>query len=111
MNTAHRFVKVVEWSEEDQVFIGSIPGWLGPCCHGENEAEVFAELGQILDEWLHIYEQEGLPVPPATAQKQYSGKLQLRTGSELHQLLSLKALQNGESLNSTCIRILKRAVM
>ncbi len=111
MKTKARYLKLVEWSEEDQLYIGSIPGWLGACCHGDDEATVFQELSDILDEWLQLYESEGLPVPPATAQKTFSGKFQLRAGSDLHKLLSIRALESGESLNQLCVRVLKDALL
>jgi hypothetical protein len=30
-------LKIVEWSEEDQCYVSSVPGWIGACCHGDNE--------------------------------------------------------------------------
>ena len=50
---------VVEWSEEDECFIGSCPGIIGPCCHGDDEGEVYRELRQIIGEWLEIEKQDG----------------------------------------------------
>ena len=43
---------VVEWSEEDQVFIGSCPGIVGPCCHGLNRRDVLRQLVRIVNDWL-----------------------------------------------------------
>ena len=45
---------VVEWSEEDHCFIGYCPGIVGPCCHGDDEDEVYRELRQIVEEWLEF---------------------------------------------------------
>jgi predicted RNase H-like HicB family nuclease len=67
VNDSARDIKTVEWSDEDQCFIGQCPGVVGPCCHGDDEAEVYAELCQIVDEWLKVLRQEGKPLPPATA--------------------------------------------
>ena len=67
MNDSVRYIKIVEWSDEDQYFIGQCPGIVGPCCHGDNEAEVYAELCQIVDEWLEILNQDGKPLPPPIA--------------------------------------------
>ena len=47
-----QYVKIVEWSEEDQSYIGYCPGVIGPCCHGDDEVEVFRSLCEIVDEWL-----------------------------------------------------------
>jgi predicted RNase H-like HicB family nuclease len=64
-----RYVKIVEWSEEDASFIGQCPGIIGPCCHGEDEAEVYRELCQIVEEWIEIAHRDGKPLPPPTAGK------------------------------------------
>lgn len=101
------FLKIVEWSEEDQCFIGSVPGWIGPCCHGDDEESVYRELCQIVDEWIRIYEEENKPLPKPTAGKRYSGKFQLRPGAGLHELLAIRALQAGRSLNSYCVEVLR----
>lgn len=110
MKARDRYLKLVAWSEEDQCYVGSVPGWLGPCCHGEDEEAVYHQLCLILDEWIETLEQDGLPLPLATFGKNYSGKFQLRTGTDLHQALAIKALQSGESLNSFCVQVLQQAV-
>ena len=109
MKERDQYIKLVEWSEEDQCYIGSIPGWIGQCCHGEKEENVYHELCQIVDEWIEIYQKEGLPLPSHT-NKKFSGKFQLRLGSDLHKVLSLKAMQTGDSLNSLCVKMLKESL-
>jgi predicted RNase H-like HicB family nuclease len=64
-----RYVKIVEWSEEDNVFVGECPGIVGPCCHGDDEAAVYQELCQIVDEWIEMARRDGRPLPPPTAGK------------------------------------------
>lgn len=36
MKERDRYIKIVGWSDEDQCYIGSVPGWIGKCCHGDN---------------------------------------------------------------------------
>ena len=67
MNESARYIKIVEWSDEDQFFVGQCPGVIGPCCHGDNEAEVYADLCGIVDEWIETMKQDGKPLPPPTA--------------------------------------------
>ena len=110
MKERDRYLKIVEWSEEDKCYVGSVPGWIGTCCHGDNEEKVYHELCRIVDEWIEIYQKDGKPLPPETVGKKYSGKFQLRAGSELHHALTIKALQAGESLNNFCIKVLKQSV-
>jgi predicted HicB family RNase H-like nuclease len=106
---AAQFSKVVEWSEQDECFVGSAPPLIGPCCHGDDEAKVYAGLCQIVEEWIEILETDGHPLPEPTANKKYSGKFVLRTEPALHRRLALKALAAGESLNSYCVKTLCKA--
>ena len=52
MPESAKYIKIVEWSDEDECFIGYCPGIIGPCCHGDNEIEVFRQLCEIVDELL-----------------------------------------------------------
>ena len=76
MKSSARFAKLVEWSEEDQCFIGSAPGLTGGgCCHGDDEQKVFEELCDIVDEIIEIYKVDGKQLPPATAGRGFALKL------------------------------------
>jgi len=110
MKNKPRFLKIVEWSEEDQCYVGSIPGWIGKCCHGDNEEKVYHELCQILEEWIEIYKEDNRPLPPNISTKKYSGKFQLRIDSDLHKALAIRAMQADESLNNFCNKVLKKII-
>jgi hypothetical protein len=58
-------VKIVEWSEEDQAYVGSAPGLLYGGCHGPDERAVFDELCRIVEEAIAIYKKDGNALPPA----------------------------------------------
>ena len=62
MKDSARYAKVVEWSEEDQCYVGSAPGLIYGGCHGDDEKAVFAQLCQIAEEWIEMYKQEGKPL-------------------------------------------------
>ncbi len=109
MKTSDKYLKIVEWSEEDKCYVGSVPGWIGKCCHGDDELKVYHELCDIVDEWIEIYKEGSRPLPMIT-NKKYSGKFVLRTGSELHQALAIKAMVNDDSLNNFVVKELKKAV-
>ncbi|MBC8346579.1 MAG: toxin-antitoxin system HicB family antitoxin [Candidatus Marinimicrobia bacterium] len=106
MKVSDKYLKIVEWSEEDQCYVGSVPGWIGPCCHGDNEEKVYKELCQIVNEWVEIYKEDNQPLPTAT-NKHYSGKFILRTGEELHKALAVRAVSEGDSLNKYVVKKLK----
>ena len=67
MKASARYVKIVEWSEEDQCYVGSAPGLLLGGCHGDDEEAVFQELCKIVEEAIKLYEVDGKPLPPATS--------------------------------------------
>lgn len=107
MKASDRYLKIVEWSEEDQCYVGTCPGLMLGGVHGDDEANVYRELCQAVEEWLEIYQEEGAPVPAATAGKEYSGKFVVRVGKELHKSLAISALRHGDSLNSYCVHVLR----
>ena len=102
MKKSAAYLKIVEWSEADGCFVGSSPPLIGPCCHGSNEAEVYRQLCDIVDEWISIHEQEGrpLPAPQLPPDRKFSGRFMLRINPQLHKALAIRSLQSGKSLNS-----------
>lgn len=76
MKESALYAKIVEWSEEDQCFVGSAPGLLYGGCHGSDEKEVFAELCRIVDEAIELYQEEGKTLPPPTAGRDLANTLQ-----------------------------------
>ena len=75
MSDSARYIKIVEWSVEDQCFVGQCPGIVGPCCHGDNEAEVYRQLCAIVEEWVETLKADGKPLPPATAGQGIASKI------------------------------------
>jgi hypothetical protein len=66
MKASECYERIVDWSDEDRCFVGQCSGVVGPCCHGDDEAEVFAKLRDIV-EWLEILQSDVKLLPPATA--------------------------------------------
>ena len=107
MKKSDRYLKIVEWSEEDRCYVGTCPGMMFGGVHGDDETEVYKQLCQVVDEWIHVFEKDGEPLPESTAGKEYSGKFVIRVGNELHKQLAIAALREGDSLNSYCVRLLR----
>jgi predicted HicB family RNase H-like nuclease len=106
---AARYAKFVEWSDGDQCFIGRCPGLFEGGVHGADEARVYAELCQAVEEWIELLHKDGVPLPEPLAAKKFSGKFVLRVEPTLHRRLAAKALAAGESLNSYCVKTLCKA--
>ncbi len=65
---AARYAKFVEWSDEDQCFIGRCPEIMGGGVHGRDEARVYAQLCQAVEEMVELIHPDGHTLPePLTA--------------------------------------------
>ena len=106
---AARYAKFVQWSDQDQCFIGRCPSLFDSGVHGSDEAKVYKELCETVEEWIQLLHEDDVPLPKSTADKKvYSGKFVLRTEPALHRRLVLKAQAAGESLNSFCVKALAK---
>ena len=76
MKDSAKFVKIVEWSDDDQCYVGSAPGLIFGGCHGDNEREVFDELCRIVEEVIELFQKDGKPLPPATSGRDFANKMQ-----------------------------------
>jgi len=76
MKDSDQYAKIVEWSVEDQCYVGSCPGLMLGGCHGDNELAVFEELCHVVDEILQLYREDGKALPPATAGRDLVNQLQ-----------------------------------
>ena len=75
MKDSARYVKIVEWSDEDQCYVGSAPGLIMGGCHGADERQVFEELCQIVEEAIALYRQDGKPLPVPTSRRDLANTL------------------------------------
>ena len=71
-----RYVKIVEWSDEDHCYVGSSPGLIYGGCHGDDERAVFDELCRIVEDAIDLYRREGRPLPPPTSGRDFASKMQ-----------------------------------
>jgi predicted HicB family RNase H-like nuclease len=104
---ASRYVKNVEWSDEDNCFVGRCPELFHGGTHGDDEVQVYADLCAIVEDVLEGMEAKKEAPPAPKIQKSYSGKFVLRTGKELHKALAIKAQLDGKSLNEEVLNILQ----
>lgn len=75
MKDSAGYVKIVEWSEEDQCYVGSSPGLIYGGCHGADEKEVFDHLCSVVEEAIELYRKDGKPLPPPTSGRDFANKM------------------------------------
>jgi predicted HicB family RNase H-like nuclease len=110
MKISDRYLKIVEWSDEDGCYVGTCPGLFYGGTHGDDQTKVYAELCEIVEEQIDLYLEDKRPLPPPT-NRDYSGKFMLRVEPELHKVIAQRALQAGKSLNAYCQGVLRAAVL
>lgn len=76
MSESKRYLKIVEWSDEDGCFVGSAPDLMYGGCHGDDERKVFDELCDIVDEIIEIHRVDGTPLPEPSKRRKAADVLE-----------------------------------
>lgn len=76
MSKGDKYVRLVEWSEDDGCVIGSCPELFYGGCHGTDAKGVFAELCNIIEETIQLYEQDGKPLPAPMSGREFVNAMQ-----------------------------------
>lgn len=79
MAKGDRYVKVVEWSDEDKCFVGSCPQLMYGGSYGDDATKVFVELCEMVEEAIETLEEAGKPVPQPLALHELGAVLQRST--------------------------------
>lgn len=88
------------YQEDDGSWAAEVPDLPGCVAGGDDPDQLFSMLSDAIDEWIHLAEAEGAPVPEPTQPRAYSGRFVVRTPPSLHEQLAWRADQEGVSLNS-----------
>ncbi len=62
MTKGDRYHKWIEWSEEEQVYIGKCPDLITGI-HGDDPVHLYSELLEVVDEVIEHFESEGRELP------------------------------------------------
>ncbi|MGH8563315.1 MAG: pilus assembly protein HicB [Gammaproteobacteria bacterium] len=62
MNPGEQYHKWVEWSDEDQVYVGKCPDLITGI-HGDEPIRLYAELLEVVEDVVRNFESEGRPLP------------------------------------------------
>lgn len=111
MKVADRYIKLVEWPEEDQCYAGSSPGFIGSCCHESDDAKVYKQLCGIVNEWMDIHQKENFLCQNHLRTNHFQGNLLFVQEKIFIKLLLFKAALSGEYLNKTCTDLLRSSIV
>lgn len=60
---ARRYPVVIEWSDEDAVYLAWAPGLRGTTVHGETPVEALEKATEAIANWIYGMRKIGQPVP------------------------------------------------
>ena len=104
--TYRGYVARVEYSDEDQCFVGHLTGITDVVgFHGESVQELRTAFEEAVEDYLETCQK--LSRAP---QKPYSGKLMLRVPPEVHAAISQAAKASGKSVNQWAADTFAKAV-
>jgi hypothetical protein len=68
MNPQDKYLKFVQWSKADELYIGYCPDLFpsGGVCHNEVEIGAYAQLCEIVEDVVSDYLRDGVPLPEVT---------------------------------------------
>ena len=106
MKKAFRYRILVEWSDEDQVFVARVPALAGCMAHGPTAERAAREAEVAAGLFLDIMREDGKQPPPVDATADYSGQLRLRLPKSLHEAVSHLATAEGVSINTLMLSLI-----
>jgi antitoxin HicB len=88
---------VLQWSDEDQCYVVTLPAWQNARTHGATAEEAVRHGREVLGLLIDSAMRRGEPIPEP--ERRYSGNLRLRLPASLHGRLAREAEREGVSLN------------
>ncbi len=89
----------VEWSAEDDTYIGRVAEWALLAAHGESPEEALHEIRFVVAAAIDDCQEQQDEYPEPLSRRSFSGKFSLRIPPELHRRLVAEAARQGVSLN------------
>ena len=98
INHEHYTYRVV-WSAEDEEFVGLCAEYPSLSYLDEDRITALNGITKLVKEVVVDMENNGEKIPQPIAQRQYSGKFQVRISPERHRMLAIEAAELNISLN------------
>ena len=89
----------VTWSAEDEEFVGLCAEFPSLSFLHENHLEAIAGIFELVKDIVSDMEVNGEKPPEPIADREYSGKFQVRSTPQLHRQLAIEAAEQNVSLN------------
>jgi predicted RNase H-like HicB family nuclease len=94
------YTYVIEWSDIDDCFLGSIMELERNMTCGDTREEVLANLKEALASYITTSFENNMEIPEPLNIRDFKGNITYRTSKEKHYLLAKQAKLSGKSINT-----------
>ncbi|CAB4565086.1 MAG: toxin-antitoxin system HicB family antitoxin [Actinobacteria bacterium] len=101
---ADRYTYRLAWSEKENEFIATVIEFPSLSWIAESRESALKGLTSLVEEVIKDMSREGEEIPEPWDERRFSGKFNLRLGSELHRNVALRAAERGESINTYVVK-------
>lgn len=99
MNRAEHYAYRVRWSAEDEAFVGTVAEFPSLSWVATTGGGAFEGIRELAADTVEDMLESGEEPPRPIAERDYSGKFQVRVPPELHRRLVIEAAEQNVSLN------------
>ncbi|MCL2007052.1 MAG: type II toxin-antitoxin system HicB family antitoxin [Treponema sp.] len=94
------YTVVIEWSDADECFLGSIVELERNMTCGQTREEVLANLKEAIVSYISTSLENNMDIPEPLKIKDFKGNITYRTSKERHYKLAKQAKLSGKSINT-----------
>ncbi|MCL2719937.1 MAG: type II toxin-antitoxin system HicB family antitoxin [Treponema sp.] len=94
------YTYIIEWSDVDECFLGSIIELERNMTCGQTREEVLKNLKEALHSYITTSLEQNLNIPEPLKVKDFKGSITYRTSRERHYILAKQAKLFGKSINA-----------
>jgi len=108
MVTLEKYEYHIHYSEDDSAYIGSVAEFPYLSADGSTPSEAYAEIKSVVAEVLEVLSKEEKEAPVPFSNREFKGNISLRLSPETHRMASIRARQEGCSLNQFLTSLIER---
>ena len=101
--TIIKYVYLVEYDEEDKIFIARCAEFPDLAAHGKTQQQALEEIKTVVLESVKWMKKEKEPIPEPLCLHNFSGEFRLRMPPEKHKKVAIEAAAQGVSMNQLII--------
>lgn len=105
-----KYLVVIEWAPEDEVYVAKVPELLGCATHGDTIEEAAKHVSDAIATWIEGAKEAEIEIPEPIASRKFSGRFVTRVDPEIHRQLVIRAKEKGKPLNSVVTEVLRESL-